>query len=102
MQVSDCSDFVGKSGQALVNELSQSTPECVGKLYSLKGSAATALFSEANVISVANAIAAKAKDYTGVDVQHLSPIFTLSARPFMCSFTAQMMCPLTAMLLRSA
>ena len=71
MQVSDCSDFVGKSGQALINELSQSTPECVGKLYSLKGSSATALFSEANVISVANAIATKAKDYTGVDVQHL-------------------------------
>ncbi|VEF24575.1 Microbial collagenase precursor [Shewanella baltica] len=71
LQSNDCSDFVGKSGQALVDQLSQSTPECVGKLYSLKGSAATALFSEANVISVANAIATKAKDYTGGDVQHL-------------------------------
>ncbi|MGL5395260.1 MAG: M9 family metallopeptidase [Shewanella sp.] len=65
----DCSNFVGKSGQALLDELAQSTPQCVGKLFNLKGSDASSVFSEANVSTVANAIAAKAPQYTGVDNQ---------------------------------
>ena len=48
------------------------------------------------MISVANAIATKTKDYTGVDVQHLeSHIYFVRAALYV-QFTAQMMYPLTA------
>ncbi|WP_394391352.1 M9 family metallopeptidase [Shewanella woodyi] len=63
----DCSSFIGLSGSALVTELAKSDPQCVSPLYSLKGADATALFSEANMLSVANGITSRAPEYTGLD-----------------------------------
>ena len=63
----DCSAFIGLSGAALVSELAKSSPQCVSPLYNLKGSDATALFSEANMISVATGINSRAPEYTGLD-----------------------------------
>ncbi|MBW8183232.1 M9 family metallopeptidase [Shewanella nanhaiensis] len=63
----DCSSFIGLSGSALVTKLATSDPQCVSPLYSLKGTDATALFSEANMLSVADGITSRAPEYTGLD-----------------------------------
>ncbi|MDO8253149.1 M9 family metallopeptidase [Shewanella algae] len=71
---SSCDELTGLNGQALVDALSAATPACVGAFYSLVGSQATASFSQANVLAVANAIDGRAESYTGTDIQGLESL----------------------------
>jgi hypothetical protein len=59
--------YLNLNGDALVNKLASNDSATVNPLFQVVGSDATQLFSEANVIAVANAIEERAQSYTGVD-----------------------------------
>ncbi|NRD72418.1 collagenase [Shewanella sp. VB17] len=95
--VNHCSDFIGLSGPALVNQLVKSDPQCVSPLYALKGINATALFSEANIFTVASEIGFRAQHYTGVDTSGVeSLIYFLRAALYVQFYSPQYIQPYTS------
>ncbi len=61
-------DFADKSGAALVSYIeSVDWVACINPLFSLSGSDASAVFNEANMVTVANGVGASAASYTGDD-----------------------------------
>lgn len=59
------SDFASRSGSALVSYVKASTTDCVNTLFTVTGSTGGAIFSEANMVAVANAFHTGASSYPG-------------------------------------
>ncbi|GIU35206.1 M9 family metallopeptidase [Shewanella colwelliana] len=70
----DCSSFIGLSGGPLVTAVASANPQCVSPLYNLKGADATALFSEANMRSIATAIRDRGTRYSGTDTDGIESL----------------------------
>ncbi|MFD0569331.1 collagenase [Kitasatospora gansuensis] len=63
--VCNVSDFTSKSGAALVQQIKASGLDCVNTLFQLTGSNAQAVFREAQMVTVADALRANAANYPG-------------------------------------
>ena len=63
----DASRFIGLNGTALVERIALTHPQNVSPIYNISGPDATQVYSESNMITIANAIAERAPSYTGVD-----------------------------------
>ncbi|MFD7641298.1 M9 family metallopeptidase [Kitasatospora sp. NPDC059795] len=61
------SDFTGKTGGALVDQIKSVTVDCVNSLFLLKGNDAKLAFNEAQMVSVANAMRDVSANYPGDD-----------------------------------
>ncbi|MEV0972586.1 collagenase [Microtetraspora glauca] len=59
------SDFTGRTGSALVQQITSSTTDCVNTLFNLTGGDAAAAFREAQMTSVAYGLRDNAVNYTG-------------------------------------
>ncbi|MFF9482882.1 collagenase [Streptomyces sp. NPDC014733] len=59
------SDFTSKTGDALVQQIKGSATDCINTLFSVGGQDAKALFREAQMVTVANALRADAATYPG-------------------------------------
>ncbi len=57
--------FAELTGQALVDAVSNADFNCISLLFRLTGTPAGATFSEAKMLTIANAVAARAQDYPG-------------------------------------
>jgi len=71
----DATRFIGLNGTALVERIALSHPQNVSPVYNISGPDATALFSEANMLAIANAINSRAPSYTGEDTTGLEALF---------------------------
>jgi hypothetical protein len=71
----DATRFIGLNGAALVERIALTHPQNVSPVYNMSGPDATALFSEANMVAIANAINARAPSYTGEDTSGLEALF---------------------------
>lgn len=71
----DATRFIGLNGDALVERIALSHPQNVSPVYNISGTDATALFSEANMLAIANAINSRAPSYTGEDTSGLEALF---------------------------
>ncbi|MEW6995002.1 collagenase [Colwelliaceae bacterium MEBiC 14330] len=71
----DATRFIGLNGSALVDRIALTHPQNVSPVYNISGADATALFSEANMIAIANAINARAPSYNGEDTSGLEALF---------------------------
>ncbi len=71
----DATRFIGLNGAALVERIALTHPQNVSPVYNISGPDATALFSEANMIAIANAINSRAPSYTGEDTTGLEALF---------------------------
>ncbi|MCL1093818.1 M9 family metallopeptidase [Shewanella kaireitica] len=69
-----CESFIGLSGWGLVDKLASSDPQCVSPLYNLRGSDATALFSESNIRTALAGVRDRALRYTGVDTDGIESL----------------------------
>ncbi|MCL1051865.1 M9 family metallopeptidase [Shewanella abyssi] len=69
-----CESFIGLSGWGLVDKLATSDPQCVSPLYNLRGSDATALFSESNIRTALAGVRDRALRYTGVDTEGIESL----------------------------
>ncbi|MEU9605975.1 M9 family metallopeptidase [Streptomyces sp. NPDC048057] len=58
-------DFTGRTGAALVRQITQSTTECVGTLFQLTGDTARGAFREAQMVTVAQALRDGSAAYPG-------------------------------------
>ncbi|GLZ77141.1 protease [Actinorhabdospora filicis] len=58
-------DFAGRSGSALVTFIKASTTSCINTLFNLTGTNANGAFREAQMVTVANALASNASAYPG-------------------------------------
>lgn len=59
--------FASLSGQSLVNAVTGATTDCINGLFSLSGSTAASTFSEAKMVTIANALASVAQRYDGTN-----------------------------------
>lgn len=59
------SDFAQLTGQALVDAVSNADFNCISLLFRLTGAPAGATFNEAKMLTIANAVAARAEEYPG-------------------------------------
>jgi len=71
----DATRFIGLNGAALVERIALTHPQNVSPVYNMSGADATALFSEANMLAIANAISSRAPSYTGEDTTGLEALF---------------------------
>ena len=71
----DATRFIGLNGADLVERIALTHPQNVSPVYNISGPDATALFSEANMIAIANAINARAPSYNGEDTTGLEALF---------------------------
>ncbi|WP_441249337.1 collagenase [Kitasatospora sp. McL0602] len=60
-------DFGGRSGSALVQQVTASSLDCINSLFPLKGSDAHAVFQESQMVTVANALRDASASYPGDD-----------------------------------
>lgn len=63
----DATRFLGLNGSDLVTRIALTHPQNVSPIYNISGADATQIYSEANMIAIANAINARAPAYTGDD-----------------------------------
>lgn len=63
----DATRFIGLNGSDLVTRIALTHPQNVSPIYNISGADATQIYSEANMIAIANAINARAPSYTGDD-----------------------------------
>ncbi|MFD0638755.1 collagenase [Catenulispora yoronensis] len=61
------SDFASRSGSTLTSFVKASTTDCVNTLFTVTGSTAATIFSEANMTTIANAFHTGANSYPGND-----------------------------------
>ncbi|NUP53484.1 MAG: collagenase [Catenulispora sp.] len=61
------SDFASRSGSTLATYVKGSTTDCVNTLFTVTGSTGATIFSEANMITIANAFHTGASSYPGDD-----------------------------------
>jgi len=82
----DATRFIGLNGAALVERIALTHPQNVSPIYNISGPDATALFSEANMIAIANAINSRASSYTGEDTTGLEALFYFFRGAFYVEF----------------
>ncbi|WP_198555501.1 collagenase [Colwellia sp. 75C3] len=63
----DATRFTGLNGSDLVTRIALSHPQNISPIYNISGADATQIYSEANMIAIANAINARAPGYSGDD-----------------------------------
>ncbi|MGJ7903239.1 collagenase [Lysobacter sp. 1R34A] len=61
----DASQFASLSGDALVAAVKSADTDCINQLFGLSGATAYGTFREAQMVTIANALAASARDYDG-------------------------------------
>ena len=82
----DATRFLGLNGDALVERIALSHPQNVSPIYNISGTDATQIYSEANMIAIANAINSRAPSYTGEDTTGLESLFYFLRGSFYVSF----------------
>ncbi|WP_182440192.1 collagenase [Colwellia sp. RSH04] len=70
----DATRFLGLNGADLVERIAISHPQNVSPIYKISGADATQVYSEANMIAIANAINTRAPGYTGTDTTGLQSL----------------------------
>ena len=71
----DATRFLGLNGDALVERIALSHPQNVSPIYNISGADATQIYSEANMLAIANAINTRAPSYNGEDTTGLESLF---------------------------
>ncbi|PKI17808.1 hypothetical protein CXF71_02005 [Colwellia sp. 12G3] len=82
----DATRFLGLNGAALVERIALSHPQNVSPIYNISGTDATQIYSEANMLAIANAINSRAPGYTGEDTTGLEALFYFLRGSFYVSF----------------
>ncbi|WP_057831929.1 collagenase [Colwellia sp. TT2012] len=83
----DKTRFIGLNGQALVERIALTHPQNVSPIFNISGSEATQIYSEANMLAIANAIITRAPSYTGEDTSGLESLFYFFRGAFYVQFS---------------
>jgi cysteine-rich repeat protein len=82
----DATRFIGLNGQELVDRIVISEPQDVSPVYSVSGSDATQLFSEANMLAIAAEINQRAATYNDANAQSLESLIYFIRAAFYVQF----------------